>query len=382
MLVFCEHQPWKAAKIASLSGEFNFKIKTSKRQTGYSMIVKRLQLFAAVTLTLAFFGCQPDEKRQVPDVSDIEMDIKIRRFEQDLFQGDTVQMAATLDSLEQAYPEFSAIFFNQLMGINDPRIAPQGPIAFMKGFVQHPPVQQLYDSIRYHYGDMREVEADFEQAFRYFRHYFPEQPTPTVTTFLSEYAIAAFVYGDNDVAVALDYFLGEDYPYQKINPSDPAFSGYMVRTFNREHLVSKAIQAMIGGLVAEPKQRRLLDLMVNNGKKLYILDQLMPYTPDSIKLEVTAAQSEWLEDNELEMWAYFLKEELFYSEDWQEIRKFVDYSPHSPGMPPEAPGRTANFMGWQIIKAYMKRHPETTLPELLEMTDAQKLLDASRYKPR
>lgn len=346
------------------------------------MIVRRLQLFAAVTLTLAFFGCQPDDKRQVPDVSGIEVDVNIRRFEQDLFQADTVQMAATLDSLEQAYPEFSAIFFDQIMGLNDPRIVSQGSAPFMKGFVQHPPVRQLYDSIQYHYGDMRDVEADFEQAFRYFRHYFPEQPTPTVTTFLSEYAIAAFVYGENDLAIALDYFLGKDYPYQQISPSDPAFSGYMVRTFNREHLVPKAVQALIGGLVQEPRQRRLIDLMVNNGKKLYVLDQLLPYTSDSIKLEVTAAQAEWLEDNELEMWAYFLKEELLYSEDWQEIRKFVDYSPHSPGMPPEAPGRTANFMGWQIIKAYMKRNPETTLPELLDMQDAQKLMEASRYKPR
>ena len=123
-------------------------------------------------------------------------------------------------------------------------------------------------------------------------------------------------------------------------------------------------------------------MMVHNGKQLYVLDQLMPYTPDSIKLEVTAEQTQWLEDNELEMWAYFLKEDLLYSNDWQKIRKLVEYSPHSPGMPKEAPGRSGNWVGWQIVKAYMKQHPDTTLPELLAMEDAQALLDASRYKPR
>ena len=346
------------------------------------MIVNKLYLFAALAITLTFVGCLADDEPDAPDVSHIELELDIRRFERDLFQADTAQMAVVLDSLRAAYPQFSLIFFNQILGINDPRVAPQGPAAYLRGFVQHPPVQELYDSIQYHYPDMQGVEADFEQAFRYFRHYFPEEPMPTVTTFVSEYAVAAFVYGENDLAVALDYFLGEDYPYQKINPGDPAFSSYLLRTFNREHLVSKAVQALIGGLVQEPRSRRLLDLMVHNGKKLYVLDRLLPYTPDSIKLEITATQTEWLEENELEMWAYLLKEELLYSNDWQNIRKLVEYSPHSPGMPPEAPGRTANWIGWQMVEAYMERYPETTLPELLAMEDAQKLMDASRYKPR
>ena len=348
----------------------------------HSMITNKLYLFAVLAAALTLVGCLADDEPDAPDVSHIELELDIRRFERDLFQSDTAQMAAVLDSLRAAYPVFSPIFFNQIMGINDPRIAPQGPAAYMSGFVQHPPVQELYDSIQYHYPDMQGTEEDFEQAFRYFRYYFPEAPMPTVTTFISEYAVAAFVYGENDLAVALDYFLGKDYPYQKINPSDPAFSNYLVRTFNREHLVSKTVRALIDGLVQEPRQRRLLDLMVHNGKKLYVLDRLLPYTPDSIKLEITAAQTQWLEENELEMWAYLLKEELLYSNDWQNIRKLVEYSPHSPGMPPEAPGRTANWIGWQMVEAYMERYPETTLPELLAMEDAQKLMDASRYKPR
>jgi hypothetical protein len=87
------------------------------------------------------------------------------------------------------------------------------------------------------------------------------------------------------------------------------------------------------------------------------------------------------------MWGYFLKENdpagtnLLYSSDWQNIRKYVEYSPSSPGMPPEAPGRTANWLGWQIVKAYMQRHPEATMQDLIALRNAQKLLDDSRYRP-
>jgi len=51
-------------------------------------------------------------------------------------------------------------------------------------------------------------------------------------------------------------------------------------------------------------------------------------------------------------------------------------------MPPEAPGRTANWIGWKIVKAYMNRHPEVTPADLLNIKESQKILDGSRYKPR
>ena len=51
-------------------------------------------------------------------------------------------------------------------------------------------------------------------------------------------------------------------------------------------------------------------------------------------------------------------------------------------MPAGAPGRTANYMGWQIVKKYMNRNPETTMQDLIAYTDAQKLLEESKYKPR
>lgn len=340
-----------------------------------------MQLFAFFISVTLIWGCQLEEQEFIPDVSGIEAEVDIRRFDQALFQLDTNDMQPELQKLMEAYPELSTLYFTHILRANDPRTAPDGPAPYVKGFLQHESVRNLYDSVQVHYPNMSDIEAELEQAFRFFQYYFPDEPVPNVSTLISEYAIAAFVYGENDLGISLDYFLGQDYPYQKLNPRDPAFSAYLTRTFNREHLTSKAIQTLINGLVPPARQQRLLDLMVNNGKKLYILDKLLPYAPDSIKLEVTGPQAEWLEDNELEMWAFLIKEDLMYETDNRKIRKLVDYSPHSPGMPEEAPGRTANWVGWQIIRAYMEKHPETTMQELIALEDAQGLLDASRYKP-
>ena len=326
-------------------------------------------------------SCVSDNSNVIPDVSDIYVDVKIRRFEEDLFKIDTNNIQAELQVLEEKYPEFGQIFFENILRSKDSLTAPQGHEAFVKGFIYHPALQFLRDTCQVLFPSLEPFEEEFASAFQFYKYYYPNDSVPDITTFISEYTIGAFIYGDNSLACGLDFFLGENYPYATYNPQNPNFSAYLTRSFNKDHLVSKTLQPLVEDKAGAPRGTRMLDMMINNGKKLYLLDRLLPHHPDSVIMEVTGAQIEWLEDNELEMWAYFLKEDLLYSSEWQSIRKFVEYSPHSPGMPPEAPGRTANWVGWQIVKAYMRRFPDTTMDKLMAITDAQKIMDGSRYKP-
>jgi hypothetical protein len=354
---------------------------------GYTIQNTKMEKMKQITWVFVLFiflaaGCQLEEEQKVPDVSDIEVQVEVRRFEKALFSIDTTQVAEQLAQLETAYPEFSAIFFGQLMGSKDPRIAPQGHEAYMQGFIQHPFVANLYDTCMILYEDLGWFEQDLEQALKYLKYHFPELTVPHVTTFVSEFSIANFIYEGNALATGLDFFLGEEYPYIKYNGGNPNFSNYLVRTYNRDHMVSKTLKPLVEDLVGPVQGRRLLDYMVNHGKQLYVLEQLLPYTSDTALIEYTPDQLAWCETNELEMWAHFLKEDLLYSTQWQDVRKLVEYSPHSPGMPPEAPGWTGNYLGWQIVKAYMRRHPDASLKDLLAVDDAQALLDQARYRPK
>lgn len=332
-------------------------------------------------LILTIFSCN-NQRTKAPDVSDIEAPVKIHRFEKDLFAIDTNAVPEGLAQLEVRYPEFSEVYFNEILGSKNPQIVPEGHEAYMEGFLKFPSVLALYDSCMLRYNKMDDIEKEFEQAFKYFKHYFPQRPTPDVTTFISEYSIGTFIYGEASLAVGLDFFLGTDHPYAVYNPGNSNFSEYLTRTFTREHLVSKTVQPLIEDMLGMPYGNRMLDMMIYNGKKLYLMDLLLPHTPDSIKWEVTSKQAEWLNDNHLEMWAFFLSENLLYSTEWAKIRKYVEYSPNSPGMPEEAPGRTANWIGLQIVRAYMQQFPQTSPEQLLELRDSQDFLTKSRYKPR
>jgi len=317
------------------------------------------------------FSCQKGKVKNIPDVSHIEIDLNVKRFEKDLFSLDTTKIQEESKRLFDQYPVFMKDIFARefFPALQDPNI--------LKNFVQSPQLRQLYDDCQTTYSDFDDLEKDFAEAFRFYKYHFPEKETPILITYLSEFSVGAFTF-ENILGVGLDFFLGADYP----NYRSKDFPNYIKKSMNKEHLVAKAIEALANNLVDKPNGNRFLDLMVHNGKIHYIMDQLLPREEDRIKMAYTPEQMKWVETNELQIWTHFIGEELLYSTKYKDFRKLIDHSPNAPGMPGEAPGRTANWIGWQIINAYMARHPETTLPQLLEITDAQKILNQSKYKPR
>jgi hypothetical protein len=343
----------------------------------------RNSLILLFAVFLSVYACECGKGKDIPDVSSIPMEVKISRFDQDLFALDTNAIGSGLAALSEKYPEFAPIYFGRVLGSTDSTVAPEGHEKYMRGFITHPAVRKLYDTCQVVFPDLKWLEKDFQLSFRLFKHYFPAQPlSGEVVTYISEYTIGGFLYGENSIGIGLDFYLGEKYPYQLLNPENPNFSQYLIRTFNKQHIVSKSMQLLVDDLAGTAKGNRMIDYMIHNGKKLYILDHLVPNAPDSVRLEFSQKQVEWCQDNEANIWSYFFSQKLLYSTDFNTFRKFVEPSPNSPGMPEQAPGRTANWLGWQIVKAYMEKNPNTSMEQLLALTDAQFIMDKSKYKPK
>jgi len=353
-------------------------------------------LFIIVAMTL--WQCSQDKDR--PDISDIQVEVDIRRFEQDLFALDTnareISFAAQVEGLRQEYPTFFEVFTEKILGApyianntsngrlekvltrNDASIPENNMADYIEGLIKHPGFQKLYDTTTTIYNDISAVEEDLTQAFRYYKYYFPDRPVPEVVSYISEFALGTFTYEDSLLGIGWDFYMGDQFQYDYT-----IFPEYVQRTMNRQHLVSKAIEAVASGLVGSPEGNRMLDFMINNGKMLYLKSHLLPEMPDSIIMKYTPAQMQWVEENELELWAYFLRKDLLYSTRQADFQKLINPSPMgNTDMPREAPGRTANWVGWQIVQRYMEQFPDTSMEELIALDDAQELLKQSKYKPR
>lgn len=323
-------------------------------------------------------SCRSDTSKDAPDVSGIQLEIKIRRFDQDLFALDTGNIEAGIQQLTEKYPDMLPLFAVNI--IHDMTNPNETPVQAVRGFLGAPEVRRLYDTVQQVYGDLRWLERDLTQMFKYYKYYFPEKPAPEVTAIISEYATDAFTAGDSLCGIGLDMFLGENYPaYFASENTSPA---YIRRQFRKEYMALRLAKAIAQNLADAPPGERLLDQMLHNGKMLYIVDCLLPEVADSLKMGYTREQMEGSYANEQGVWARILEQNLLYSTDAKKLHKLVTPSPNAPVVFQEAPGEIGNWIGWQIVEAYMKRYPKTTMQELLNFQDAQKFLELSKYKPR
>lgn len=336
-------------------------------------------LFGIFGLLFSPFSCTSDTPgRPRPDVSNIRVSVPLLRFDQDIFALDTAHVTEGLTALGQKYPEMLPLFAVNI--IHDQTNPNETPAQAVSGFISAPSVRHLYDTVQQVYGDLGWLQKDLEQMFRYYKYYFPEKPVPQVVTMVSEFATDAFTYGDSLCGIGLDLYLGENYPAYVVDTE--RFPAYLRRQFNKDYMTVRLAKALAQNLAGDPSGERLLDQMLYYGKQLYIVDCLLPDTPDSLKMGYTTDQIEGCQANEAELWARLLEQNLLYSSDFNNWRKLVTPSPNAPILFNEAPGEVGSWIGWQIVQAYMRRHPQTTLPELLNMTDSQQFLEQAKYKPK
>ena len=343
------------------------------------------KLFLCAILLLLFLTPACESERELPDLSETPpVDLEVRRFERELFALDTARLATELAQLRAAYPAFSDVYFRYLIPLERGDFSPEEQLLVLRSFLADTLTRALNDLVQETYPDLRQLETELEESLRYLRYYLPGVPLPQdLTTFVSQFQYAGFLYGDNQLAVGLDLFLGPEFDYARVDPQAPIFSRYLTRTYDRQHLTAKLMRLLVEDLIPQPDNGRLLDYMIQNGKQLYLLDQVLPLTPDSVKLEVTAEQVDWLAENEFQLWLFLNNEELIYSTDIQQFRKLIEESPNAgTRLPAEAPGRAANWLGWRIVRGYMERNPEATVADMLAVRDAQAFLEASGYRPR
>ncbi|MDZ7877617.1 MAG: hypothetical protein U5L45_08100 [Saprospiraceae bacterium] len=342
-------------------------------------------LLACLCIVCIVSSCNSDDndRPKTPDVSGIPINLNINRFDQKMAAIDTNTVEAAVAALEAEFPEFSRIYFEKIIGLKDPKDSVGKYRAEVRKFLTDSSMRYMLDTIGKVYPDLNAEKREIEQGLRYFKHYFPNRPVPTtVYTMPSAYNFAAVFPTEDAIAVGLDMFLGKNYTVYEMLATTGQYPRFISRTFRRDYLVDRVFELLVGDVAGEPSGNRLLDYMVHNGKKLYVLDCFLPKTPDSIKLNYTTEQMSGIYANESFTWGRILKQNLIYSTSFQEFQKLVTPAPNAPVIAEEAPGGVGNFIGWQIVKQYMKRHPETTVEALMKLKDAQKLLDDSKYKPK
>lgn len=295
-------------------------------------------------------------------------EIVIKRYEKALFALDKNNLRPGISSISNEYSFFLGDEWHDTMNI-----------LRVSNFLNDPNIRELYNLTMSKYPDVSFLAEGLKSAFGKYRQAYPEKPIPQVYTYVSGLDIENPVYFmDTAMAIGLDIFLGADVDaYLKAG-----LPKYKINRFTKDHILPKCMLAVSDNIIRiEESRNSLLDQMVMAGKALYFLDVTLPDVKDEYKIGYTTDQLAWSRNNESEVWAFIIGQQLLFSSNPQGVSKLMTDAPFTAGFAAESPGRLGAFIGWQIVRAYMKQADNVTLKQLMENTNAQEILKVSGFKP-
>ncbi len=332
---------------------------------------KYILLFVFVVLMSAGFSSCRQKPHYQANISDVEIPpIEIKRYDEVLFSIDPTNLR---QELEPYYAEYYLFLGEEL---NTPSGQQQ-----LYDYLTDPFIKEVYADTQAVWSDLSSLEEKLTLAFRYFAFHFPELPIPNIYSYISGIDFDSPVYyRDGNVVIGLDMFLGQDYHYydrlripvfKRVRFTPDAAPVELMRTIGRDFIHQSAHQP-----------DNLLDIMIQEGKLLYFLDAMYPTFGDSLKIYYSSEHIAWAEENEGQSWAYMLNNEMLYTTDRQLIQKLTGDAPFTGPFSGESAPRMGVYIGWQIVREYMRRQQEVTLQQLLfSDVDSREILSQSRYRP-
>ncbi len=350
----------------------NFK----KHHPDYFHDKKRIffRLFFSIAFLISLSACNRNPLKV--DISDIKQDIDIVRFDKELFNIPQKDTLSSLLELHKKHKDFFDLFTYKVIrigGIYDEEFP-----FYMNQFLTDTMIQDAKKQTERVFADFEPISKQLNKAFKYYQYHFPQKQLPTVYTCISGFNQSVFT-AENVIGISLDKYLGNDCKFYKMLNSTPL---YKIANMHKEKIVSDVAYAWgITEFTAKDAPTNLLGNMIYQGKLMYFVDALLPEMEDSLKIGYTSKQIEWCEKNESQMWLSLVERKMLYSNKRMDIIRYINDGPYTNGFPLDSPGRTGIWIGWQIVRQYMKKHPEITLPELMKNTDYQGVLNASGYFP-
>ncbi|OBQ57398.1 gliding motility lipoprotein GldB [Tamlana sp. s12] len=293
-------------------------------------------------------------------IAKINTDIQVERFDR-LFAETTPE---NLGQLKQDYP---FMFSNKY------------PDAFWLEKKEDSLQVELFGEVNQTFTSFDPVEFEIESLFNHLKYYFPEFKAPRVITVTNDVDYRNRVIVTDTIAViALDAYLGRDHKYYGSIPM------YLREQLDKKQIVVDMATAYSEKLIFQPKRKSFLDEMIYFGKQLYFKDVILPFKTEAERIGYTEAQLDWATVNEAYIWRYFVERELLFSTDSKLPSRFINPAPFSKfylaEIDADSPGQIGQYIGWQIVSAYMKNN-KVSFKDMLQKS-SEEIFNNSKFKPR
>lgn len=322
----------------------------------------KVLLFLFVLILLQ--SCESTECVDHPAIESV--DIKVIRLENDF------KLVKSTDDINTFLNSHLDLKNNFLLGL-------QYPDSFIVDYLYRvnnsPGADTIYSECESTFNDFTFWKEQFGQSFALLQNYFPEEKPRTINTFISGLTRDLFV-NDTSVFVGIDYFLGPKATFRPQNYQ------YVLKRYTPETVAPMTFMYISGKYnESDMKSNTLLSEMIYYGKSYYFTKQMLPCVADSLIIGFSKEEAEGSEDNMKRVWSHFVENELLYITNEREKQRYIGERPNVTEIGNKCPGRIGQWLGWQIVNAYMAKNPEVSLKQLMASTDAKGIFEKSKFRP-
>ena len=330
-----------------------------------------------ITLVTLTAGCK--NKNKTPDVSNIAITLSTERYENDFFSLDSAQLREGLGKLAIKYPSFHNNFIYTILNV-DPRWPLDSATQYIYGFIKA--YKPVFDSSQKVFADFSPYEKELKKALQYLNYYFPNYKAPhKIITYIGPLDGYGDILDNEHIVVGLHQHLGKNFSLYSTEWVSQTYPAYISQRFTPGYISINAMKNIISDMYPDkPEDKSLLIQMVEKGKRLYLLQKLLPQKEDYQLIGYTEKQMKESYGHEAAIWNLFTQNNFLQTIDNNLIKNYIGESPKTQELGESAPGNIGSFAGWQIVKKYMDKYPDTPIKDLMAM-DAEKLYNDAKYKP-
>jgi len=334
--------------------------------------VQRTILFIT-GIALLLCGCKNNSLDV--DISGVDLDIELERFDRDLFGMNQDTMDAAIDAMYQQYDDFFDVFNVHVISIG--QASSRRYSSYLSMFINDPTNREVYEYTDQIYTSTTELEEELSKGFKHYLYHYPDSLPPRVVAYVSRFNQGLFTVG-HFIGVGLDQYLGSDCEYYQ-QMGTPL---YLAKKKEPVRVPVDVMYAWATQLYPfNDSLDNVLSRMIYHGQLAWFVGAMYPELEEQLNMGFTGDQMKWCRNNEKQMWTHLVEEKLLFSSEPLNIRKLVEDAPYTNFYTSESPGRAAVWQGWQIVNAFVERNPKLSVQEVMSQRNYQELLRRSRYNP-
>jgi len=293
------------------------------------------------------------------EIKEIPVDVKLDRFDKYFYDKEKYH----LKSLKDEFPFFFPIRFSDSVWINRRNDTL---------------IRILNNEISKKIINNSLIINPLKLMFKHIKYYFPNYRIPRVITVSNNVDYNnKVILNDSLLIISIDTYLGSE---NKIYDGIPKFIRYEM---DLNFLTSNIIEEFSKYHIKKTNDRTFLSEMIYHGKKHYLKDLLLPNNNEKTKIGFNEEKLKWAKENEIFIWKYFIENKLLYDTNRELLNRFINPAPFSKfylELDHESPGKIGQWIGWNIVKSYIKNNPTISLYEVLKKSEFE-IFQYSKYKP-